>query len=557
MIRNPATLADSEFDVLIVGGGIFGACAAWDAALRGLSVALVEREDFAAGVSANSFKFVHGGIRYLQHLDLARLRSSCHERSAFLRVAPHLVHPLPIVIPTYGYGRQGKAFLGAGMQLYDLLTLGRNRGIADRMRHIPRSSFMGRNEVLELFPDLEKRNLTGAAVFSDAQMYNPTRLVWAFLQSAIQEGAQVCNYVEAVGLLREGNRVQGVQARDRLTNEEYSIRARTVLNAAGPWAERLLKSDRDTSLAPRTYSRDACFLINRRFPSPYALAVAGRTRDPDAVLSRAARHLFIVPWRDRSLIGVWHVVFGADPDQVTVTEKDLQGFIDEINWAYPGLNLSLKDVTLWNAGLVPFGENVPGAENLSYGKRSHIIDHQQENGIEGLVTLIGIRYTMGRADAANAIDMICGKLGRACPRAPTEHTPIYGGRIENFDALVNSVAAELDALPEQVARALAHNHGSDYRQVVSLAEEQDPSLLETINGSTVLKAEVVNAVRNEMAVRLADVVFRRTDLATGGDPGQAALTECVRLMSMELGWSEAKAQEELENVRSRFRVFPK
>lgn len=555
MNRNLGVLTSHEFDVLVIGGGIFGACAAWDAALRGLSVALIEREDFSAGVSAHSFKFIHGGIRYLQHLDLIRLLSSCKERSAFLRIAPHLVTPLPVVIPTYGYGLQGKLFLGAGMNLYDLLTIGRNRGIADHDRHIPWSKFIGANEVLELFPGLESRRLTGAAVFSDAQMYNPTRLVLAFVQSAVQAGAQASNYVEAVGFLRKGNSIQGVHALDKQTGKQISIRAKTVLNAAGPWAEHLLKSGPDTSILPRTYSRDTCFLIKRRFSSPYALAVAGRTRDPDAVLSRAARHLFVVPWRNYSLVGVWHMVYNENPDKVNVPDKDLQKFIDEINWAYPALNLSLEDVTLWNAGLVPFGKNESGSEDLSYGKRSHFIDHQKESGIEGLVTLIGIRYTMGRADAAKAIDMICGKLGQKRSRAPTESTPVYGGKIEDFDGMVNGAASELRMLPGKVVRALVHNHGSNYKKVVSLTAEQDNTLLETINNTTVLKAEIINAIRNEMAVHLSDVVFRRTDLATGGDPGESALTECARLMAHELGWTEAREKEEIERVRSQLPRF--
>src|SRR5690606_9348005 len=146
--RNFAALDSRVFDVLVVGGGIFGACAAWDASLRGLSVALVERTDFASGVSANSYKFVHGGIRYLQHADIRRLRQSCGERSALLRVAPHLVSPVPVAIPTYSSVRQGKALLGAGMLLYDLLTADRNRGILDRDRKIPLSRFMSRSDVL-------------------------------------------------------------------------------------------------------------------------------------------------------------------------------------------------------------------------------------------------------------------------------------------------------------------------------------------------------------------------------------------------------------------------
>jgi glycerol-3-phosphate dehydrogenase len=173
MKRNISDLAASIFDVVIVGGGIFGACAAWDAALRGLSVALVEARDFCGGTSANSFKIVHGGIRYLQHADLARFRASCRERSALFGIAPHLVQPLPILVPTYGRGKGGKAFLGAGMLLYDALTINRNHRIQDPARKIPWTRFLSRAEILAQFPDLPEKGLTGGVVFCDGQNVQP------------------------------------------------------------------------------------------------------------------------------------------------------------------------------------------------------------------------------------------------------------------------------------------------------------------------------------------------------------------------------------------------
>jgi glycerol-3-phosphate dehydrogenase len=182
MKRDLSTLAAESFDVLIIGGGAFGAAAAWDATLRGLKVALIEQSDFGSGASAECFKMVHGGIRYLQHADVRRLRYSCAQRSALLRIAPHLVTPLPIVIPTYGHGRQGKAFLAAGMLAYDTLTIGRNSGIRDPSRQIRGMELLSRPKVLELFPDLEPRALTGGAVFEDCQMYNAARLVLAFVK---------------------------------------------------------------------------------------------------------------------------------------------------------------------------------------------------------------------------------------------------------------------------------------------------------------------------------------------------------------------------------------
>lgn len=552
--RNIQNLTAEEFDVLIIGGGIFGACAAWDATLRGMKVALIEKNDFCSGVSANSFKIVHGGMRYLQHADIKRLRSSCHERSAMLRIAPHLVQPLPIMVPTYGYGKSGKAFLATGLYLYDFLTLDRNKKISDPDNHIPWTRLLSREEVLNEYPELDPDGLTGGVVFCDGRMYNPTRLVLSFIQSAASKGACVANYIEANEFINEDGQITGVHAYDHHSNCSLTIRAKTVLNASGPWAERLLKTNFKKEIQG-TYSRDACFVIKRRFKSDYTIAIQGRTKDPDALLSRPARHLFMSPWRNYTLVGVWHVVTDKHPDKVSVSGEDLESFMDEINWAYPQLNLKLSDVTMWNAGLVPFGENEPGSEHLSYGKRSHVLDHQQTDNLKGLVTLIGVRYTMGRSDSAKAVDLIQQKLGQPVRQAPTDYQPVYGGNFKKFDDLVLQIEDQFNhCLDTDVNQAIAHNYGNEYGALNTLVQE-NTELGELIEGSTVLKAEVIHAIRNEMAIKLSDIVFRRTDLATGKHPGMNALKECAALASNELNWSEEQCEAELQSALQCFPDF--
>src|SRR6202045_3118926 len=204
--RDPGRLASQPFDVLVVGGGASGAATAREAALRGFNPALIEREDFSAGASAHCFKVVHGGIRYVQHADVRRLRASCFERAVFLRIAPHLVAPLPFVIPTYGRGKSSRWFLGAGMLVYDALSADLNRHVADPARRVRGTRFLSRAETLKLFPDIAVDGLTGAAVFEDGQMYNPPRLVLAFVGAASELGAAIGNYVEAERLLSKGTR---------------------------------------------------------------------------------------------------------------------------------------------------------------------------------------------------------------------------------------------------------------------------------------------------------------------------------------------------------------
>ena len=561
MKREVNKLSESEFDLLVIGGGIFGACSAWEACLRGLKVALIEAEDFCSGVSANSYKIVHGGIRYIQHLDIPRVRASARERSALIRVAPHLVKPLPVLVPTYGYGMLGKPILGAGMLLYDFFTLDRNKEISDPERKIPFTQFLSREEVLKEYPDIDSNGLTGACVFNDGRLYNPTRLVWEFVHSAIDRGLIACNYIEAEDLILEDNRVKGVIARDTLTQSRVTIKAKMVLNASGPWTEKWLQKNTkqpSSNIKPYkiegTYSRDACFVVNRKLETPYTLAVQGQTHDPDALISRPARHLFLSPWRDYTLVGVWHIVTDRNPSTVSVDKEEIESYIKEVNASYPKLNLSMDDVINWNAGLVPFGENEEGNENLSYGKRSHLLDHAQLNGVEGLVSLIGVRYTMGRGEAEKAIDLVQRKFSKPVTRPNSDFVKLRNAHFANFQELVNKIKSKFPEIEHKTAVSLAHNHGSNFATVLKAAESQK-DLIETFTHTATTKAEIIYVCQNEMVERLADVVFRRTDFATAGNPGEQQLTSCAELVAKELNWDNERTNQELVAVRKRFAEY--
>jgi glycerol-3-phosphate dehydrogenase len=548
MQRRPAVLTEREYDLLVIGGGAFGAAAAHDAALRGLKTALIERQDFGAGASAECFKMVHGGIRYLQHADIRRLRASCHERSALLRIAPHLVSPLPIAIPTYGHGRSGKAFLGTGARVYDLLSCDRNRGIRDPLRRIRNTQWLTRNEVLRMFPHLETPRLTGAVVFEDGQMYNASRLVLAFVKGAAAAGADVCNYVEATEFLWSGNSVRGVRVHDALTGEDFDMRARLTLNAAGPWADYLQRDPHRFGSSRRLpFSRDAYFIVDRPPTSAHGIAIQGLSRDKDALLGRQTRHLFAAPWRDKTLLGVWHKLFPDRPDEACVLPGEIEEWMTEINTVYPTLQLSPAEVSFAHCGLVPFGETATATE-LSFGKESRLVDHRQAHSVHGLVSLVGIRFTMARVDAARAVDMILRQSERApgehAPsRPPTARLPLPGGDIENFAAFETEAAR---AMPPDIAvsslQSLLRNHGTEYRAVL---REHERSTVTNIPGTRTLTAEIRYAVNQEMAVHLDDVVMRRTDLAAGSHPGRAALLATAAEMGRQLAWSAERLHQEL------------
>lgn len=548
--RDLPALADTAFDVVVVGGGVCGAAVAWDAAQRGLTVALVERGDFGGGTSAESLKVVHGGIRYLQHLDVVRVRESARERAALLRIAPHLVHPVPIAVPTYGHGLRGGELLAAGFRLLGLLTADRNRGIPDPARHIPPARLVSRATALNWFPDLDPHGLTGAGVFWDGQMYNPPRLVWAFVRSAAGAGAMVANHCEATAVLHRQGRVTGVSVLDRLSGDVFEIRARVVVNAAGPYAEPLLRRSGVSPRAPLHFSRDMALVLRRQLVVGRGVALQTRYRDPDALLSRGNRHIFLMPWRGCTLVGVNSAIWRQDPDALDVSEEEVAGFLAEINEAAPHAKLDQDDVAVVLAGLLPIAQGNLVGQNVSFGKRPLVLNHA-DDGVAGLLSAITNRYTVARGVAQHAVDLTYGLLDRRPPPCRTLVTAIHGGDVPSFADLAREIAraASLD-LPS--AERLARDHGSRYQDVLRIAGERS-EWGRPIGSTAILPAEIVLAVRDEMACRLADVVFRRTGLGSAGHPGEAALHVVASLTASELGWTPERTREELADVGARFR----
>jgi glycerol-3-phosphate dehydrogenase len=399
-----------------------------------------------------------------------------------------------------------------------------------------------------MFPHLNAPDLSGAVVFEDGQMYNPSRLVLAFIKSATATGAVACNYVQAKEFVWNGSSVRGVKAIDQLTGNEIEIRARLTLNAAGPWAEYLNRDPVRFGTWKRSpFSRDAYFIVDRQPTSPYALAVQGLSRDKDAVLARSNRHLFAVPWRKRTLLGVWHRFFTEQPDTAAVSPAEIDTWMAELNTVYPQLELQASEVTFANCGLVPFGDTATQTE-LSFGKESRYIDHRTAHGVAGLVTLVGIRFTTARADAARALDMLLQQRAVRPARAPTDRVALAGGNIESFEQLQRDAhRAYAPLMSTESLDALLRNYGTEHRQIVQRMQHRT-ELGRVVPGTHVLRAEIAHAVENEMAVHLDDVVLRRTDISADRHPGRAALDITAAAMGELLGWSPRRVREEIERT---------
>ena len=546
--------AEAAYDTVVIGGGVTGVCAAWEAAARGLRVLLLERADFGAATSAHSLKILHGGIRYLQHLDLPRLRESCRERSIFLQMAPHLTAHKSFVVPTFGHGMQGKHAFRAALGLLAVLTADRNARITDPSRRAPVGHTISRDELRKRFPGITDDAANGAAVFYDGVLLNPPRLVFEIAQTAVDAGAIALNYcnVTRVRIDDKKNVVHSVAFRDEVAGREYEVRTKSVINAAGPYAPGVGVTG-NYRLPDAPYSRDMAIVVDQLYDDPAALAVQTRYRDPDAVISRGNRHLFMVPWRQYTLIGVNSRVYRDSADALRVDNAELAAFIDEINEACPQLSLSEGDVRVVNAGLLPFGDNQAGAEHLSFGKRSLVFNATANGGPRGYTVAISNRWTMGRKTGEAAVDAIEAHLrGRRSPVA-TSRCQIRSSQYESVAALRQAIrrdSAFQDLSTAQID-SVATNYGSLWPRLAALGSAA-PEMSEPIENTTTLKGQVVYAARYEMVANLADIVLRRTDIGTGETPSDAALSTCADIAAIELGWSDARKRQEIESVRQHY-----
>lgn len=535
MKRDLARIAADAWDVAIVGGGIYGVCAAHEAALRGLSVCLLERGDFGGGTSSQSLKVVHGGLRYLQHGDVARTLESIRERRTLLRIAPGIVRPMACVMPTYGHGLRGREVLGVGVALGDLVGLRRNVGVAPG-RRIPRGQLLSRADTLARCPGIERLGLTGGALWWDALSRSTERLLLAFLRTALSNGAAAANHVAVTGLLRDGAAVTGVRARDELTGEPFDVRAKLVLNAAGPFVDDLLATLGHPPRTPLFPQSKALNLVTRRSPPEVAVAIASRARfeDRDALLAAGSRLFFVVPWRGLTLLGTRHLPWDGRPETFRVTEADVATFLGEVNAAWPGAGLVRDDVIGVYGGILPRTPTSGAADEVQLAKHATLVDHGRRDGIPGLVTVVGVKWTTARGVAETTVEHLAAQLGRVAGPRLGRTTPLIGA------ALGDDGGA----------------HDPERARTLAALARTSPALGTAVHhASRVTGAELVYAAREELAQRLDDVWLRRTELYLERPLDCAAIARSAELMGDELGWSEGRRADEIARCEAALRRF--
>jgi glycerol-3-phosphate dehydrogenase len=544
MRRALSRLSSETFDVLIIGGGATGCFTARDAAMRGLSVALIEMRDFACATSAHNSKLAHGGLRYLRNFEIALVRESLRERLGLMRMAPHLVRPLPFLLPLYHAGALERTKLEAGLTLYDLLSWDRNR-LEDPGQHLLPHRWIGPKDAVAREPVLVAEGFEGAFEYYDAQMYSPERIALENLVDADAHGAAIANYVAAEKLLERGGRVEGASVRDSMTGARFDIRAKTVLVAAGPWADLFLERATGGSAAHRLIRSKGIHLMVPQFAKAALTIEAG------------SGHLFALPWRGHTLLATTDTEFSGDPATLGVSEGDIDGFLATFRKYLPAAALARENVEFFYAGLRPLvidgapknpAKNSGGSYNVS--RRAELVDHGREGLMDGLFSALGGKYTTSRALAQRATGALVKKLDRKARACATAKIPLPGGRFDSFDGMLRGFQKTWPGL--SAMRHLAHMLGARLPMALKGARLAD---LVPLNQSGDTQAQITFALAEEMALTLEDVVMRRTGLGQFGRPRREVLEKVAGQMAAQLGWDENKKADEIASLDNLYRTI--
>ena len=538
MARYKPQPIDGEFDLLIVGAGITGAGAARDAARRGLRVVVVDQDDVASGTSSRSSKLVHGGLRYLEQGEVSLVFEAVAERRVLQQIAPHLVSPLPFLLPVYKNSRRGMFTINVGMWLYDGLSLFRSPKIHESL---------SRKEVMKAEPSLRSEGLRGAPVYYDCAT-DDARLTLETLLDAVKAGAVVRTHTRVTRLERESGLVSGAVVVDGLTGKEHTIRARVVLNATGPWSDRTCSLTGDMS-APRLRPTKGIHLVVDSARLQVNHAIVG-------MHPKDGRVFFTVPWGEQTYIGTTDTDFDGDPSKVYADSNDVDYVLEAANEHFPDTNLNRDDVISTWAGVRPLVSE-EAAENESSVSREHVI----RVGADGLVTIAGGKLTTYRRMGAEVIDRVVDVLrGTGYPlsglrASETDTNPLPGavGWPEDEDdaVLAKRVLAAADGHIEGgTAGLLAATYGMRGLDIAA-GVKADPSLAKPlVEGRPEIAAQVVWGVERELAVTVSDIMIRRTQLYYR-DPRQGldAVEAVVDLMRPRLGWNKKDADRSADAYR--------
>jgi glycerol-3-phosphate dehydrogenase len=478
----------SRYDLLIIGGGINGLGIAADASARGLSVLLVEKDDFGGGTTSASSRLIHGGLRYLQYGEIGLVRESLRERGLLARQRPHLVRPIELLIPTFRGVPPPGWIIGIGLSLYDLLA---------RDPLFARSRPFSMGEVLRREPGLTREDLRGGYLYGDGQISFPERLCVELMRETLAAGGEALNHTRVAALRKQNGRVTGADLRDELTGREWQVEAELTINAAGPWVD----------------------AVNRLLPAPPPRLIGGtwgthlvlppRPEGPRGPLYAAARKdrrpFFLLPWDGRLLVGTTDVPFEGDPDRLAVQEWEVEYLLSETNRLFPGCRYSVTDVQFTTIGIRPLPASAKTAGAIT--RRHFVVDHSRLHGSGGLASVVGGKLTTYRSLAEEAVDRALRILGRPpvpCPTRLMESSPA----VHELEREAASLARRV-GVPDEAAPRLARLYGRRAAEVLERIGDR-PELGRPLAPSCpALLAEVAHAIEQERARTVEDILCRR------------------------------------------------
>jgi glycerol-3-phosphate dehydrogenase len=510
--------------VIVIGGGITGAGVARDCALRGLSCLLLEKQDFASGVTSKTTRLIHGGLRYLANFEVDLVAESLRERAILRRLAPHLIRPIPIVIPIYRGDPHARPAISLGIHLYDFLS---------HERDVPHYFTSGPEKTLAFEPRLNRDGLSGSALFYDHQIMMPERLVIENILSAREAGAVALNHMRVEGIDERGSGV-AVSCQDVLTGTRVTFQGKVAINASGPWIDEVRKAGRITG--PRIISpTKGIHLVMPRL-SDQALFVS----------SRDNRMFFIIPLGSYSLIGTTDTRYDGDLDQVHADRADVEYLLAESSRVLPGLNITADSILYTYAGIRPLAFSGPRESKIS---RKHRVIREGRSG--RVLTIAGGKLTTYRAMAKDVVDAACVVLGsrRACT---TDKEPFPGGLPSGLEEYLREAVPLLAgryAVDSETVRHLVNFYGSRSEQVLDLVR-QDRALGSAVSPDSIdISAQIVYSIRHEAGRSLSDIVLRRMHLGMTSRRGLDSIESVASIAAKELGWNKDETQQQVADFR--------
>jgi glycerol-3-phosphate dehydrogenase len=540
-MRNFTQIQQTNYDLIIIGGGINGAGVARDAAMRGLKTILIEKGDFASGTSSWSTRLIHGGLRYLEYFEFPLVRESLKEREVLLRTAPHLVTPLLLTIPIYRDRSRPYWKIWAGMILYDILSFDKTLPLH---RMLPKEQFQ------QLFRHVDRDDLAGGAQYYDGQVTLAERLCWENILAAREAGATILNYVEVNQLQIQDNRISQLTCQDKLTGEEFTIPASAtavVINTSGPWVDRVCQTgvkDHQTTAIGKTRKiggTKGSHIVVPPFPGA-----------PETTLYVEAksdgRPFFIVPWLGMYLIGTTDLPFAGNLDRIKADNEEIDYLIQETNYIIPAAHLSRKDIKFTYSGVRPL-PNEEGKKPGSITRKHILFDHSKE-GVTNLISLIGGKLTTYRHVGEEMVDAALKKMKRSKIPCQTDSTPLPGCIFPDDPRINRAIQDYRYILPVSTIAHLFTVYGAKATEVLALIDE-DSDLARPISSDLPhIKAQIVYAVRFELAHTLVDIARRRTTLAMQGNYGLPLLPVITETLTKYCGWTSDRCDRAIQEYRT-------